>query len=299
MTCLLVVASFALGFVIALALVRRETERVSSMLESRDPASVEGIDVRLPFKFCERLALAINGALAAVGKRALDERRRSAELLKGFSDLSHDIRTPLAAAKGHLQLIEAEVDSSAPGAAAHLRAALSRVDATSDILSQMLELSRAMDPEREYELGAVALLPVLVSVLSNHELEFEERAWDPTISFEDEAVCVEADRKALERILENLVTNAIRYGSSPVTCRQHREGQWVLLEMSNEVDGSDAIDVSSLFKRFYRADRSRAGEGTGLGLPIARALAEGMGMELVARTDVDTIAFTLKMRRLV
>ena len=197
---------------------------------------------------------------------------------------------------GHLQLIEPAVGEASPDAAAHLRSALSRVDATSDILNQMLELARAIDPEREYELGAVALLPALISVLSNHEIEFVERQREPLINFEDEAVHVEGDPGALERVLENIVVNSIRHGSSPLMCRQFKMGALVVLEMSNEVDDPGSIDVNSLFRRFYRADRSRRGEGTGLGLPIAKALAEGMGMKLSARLCGETITFTLEMK---
>lgn len=292
----LLALSFVLGFTASLILIRGEVDRISRLLENRDPASVEEIPVRLPFKFCERCVLAINNAMGAVSHVAFEERRHSAELLKGLSDLSHDIRTPLAAAKGHLQLIEATVDIAAPNAATHLRAALSRIDATSGILNQMLELARAMDPEREYEFGAVTLLPALISVLSNHEMELKERQWDPLICFEDEAVRVEGDPGALERVLENVITNSIRHGFSPLTCRQLRRGPSVVLEVSNEVDNPDLIDTESLFRRFYRADRSRTGEGTGLGLPIARALAEGMGMDLTARISGNTITFSLIMK---
>lgn len=295
MTGLLLALAFVLGFATALVLVRGEVDRITALLEDRDPASAEGVSVRLPFTCFERCVLAINGALEAVGRKASEERRHNAELLMGLSDLSHDIRTPIAAAKGHLQLIETTVGNAAPDAAAHLRSALSRIDATSDILNQMLELTRAMDPEREYELGAVALLPTLVSVLSNHEREFEGRQWDPLIYFEDEAVHVEGDPGALERVLENIVVNSIRHGSSPLTCRQFRVGAFAVLEMSNKVDDPGSIDVNALFRRFYRADRSRTGEGTGLGLPIAKALAEGMGMNLAVRLRGETIVFSLEM----
>lgn len=296
MTCLLLIASFALGFAVAFVFIRRELGRISCLLESRVPNSAEKIAVRLPSKYCERLVLAVNDALDAVSQRVFEERRHGVELMEGLSDLSHDIRTPLAAAKGHLQLIEDEIDVMSPRATAHLHAALMRIDVTSEILSQMLELTRAMDPDREYELETVALLPALVSVLANHEMDFGNRSWEPIVRFENEAVRVEGEPKALERILENIIINALRHGSSTLTCEQHREGAYTLLTMSNEVAESDSIDVDALFKRFYRGDRSRAGEGTGLGLSIAKALAEGMGMSLETELRDNTIAFVLKMK---
>ncbi len=251
----------------------------------------------MPFRFSERLAAAINASLDEERSLALKERKRSSDLLRMLSDLSHDIRTPLAAARGHLQLVGIEdgVGESGldAGSIGHINAALNRIGATSSILDQMLDLTRASDPDKTYDLAPTSLLPALLGVLDNHETEL--LALEPTVSFEDEAIQAEADATALERILENLVTNSIRHGSSVLRCVERREGAKVLLAISNEVADPRSIDTSALFDRFYRADSSRSGNGTGLGLAIAKALADGMGMGLAADLQGNVITFTLAM----
>lgn len=311
MPALVVVLAFLLGFALALALVAHEARRAASALEQRVPGSSEKLASYLPFRFTRKLTATVNACLEGERALARKERARSSDLLRTLSDLSHDIRTPLAAAKGHLQLIElgpgADMSSKTSGgngagrsagekpadASAHLAAALARIGATTQILDQMLDLARSSDPDTAYDLAPTPLLPALITVLENHEAEL--LPLEPEVSFEDESVCVEADAAALGRILENLITNAIRYGRPGIRCSEQEADGGVLLALSNEVADPQAIDTSLLFERFYRADPSRSGTGTGLGLAIARALARGMGMDLSARVQGSTITFTLRM----
>lgn len=297
MSALFLIFAFLLGFALAVALIAHEGRRAASALEQRVPGSSEKTASYLPFRFSERLAAAINASLGEERGLALKERKRSSDLLRMLSDLSHDIRTPLAAARGHLQLVGIEDGAGESGIDAgsidHINAALNRIGATSAILDQMLDLTRASDPDKTYDLMPTPLLPALLCVLDNHEAEL--LALESAVSFEDEALRVEADAAALERILENLVTNAIRHGRSALRCVERREGAKVLLAISNEVTDSRSIDPSALFDRFYRADSSRSGNGTGLGLAIAKALADGMGMELTVDLQGNVITLTLAM----
>ncbi len=297
MSALALIAAFLLGFALAIVIVSYEGKKAASALEQRIPGGAELARSYLPFRFSRRLTAAINASLEGERALALKERRRSSDLLRMLSDLSHDIRTPLAAAKGHLQLVELDDKGCDAGmsidANGHLDAALSRIGATSKILDQMLDLTRASDPDKTYELAPTSLLSMVLTVLDNHETEVAALGCE--VAFEDEAVLVRAEPASLERIFENLVTNAIRYGQAGLRCAERREGGRVVLAISNGVADPRAIDPSMLFERFYRADSSRAGNGTGLGLAIAKALADGMGMGLTVDLQGGTITFTLAM----
>lgn len=301
MTALIAIASFALGVVFAGAILAREMRRQARFLEKREPRGGERAVTHIPLGQPRRLAGAINAFIEGARSESESARLRSDQLMRDLSDLSHDIRTPLAAAKGHIQLFDATADSIAahdPAAPiVHLSAAMARIDATTAILDQLLELARANDPDREYRCEPVLLLSALLDALDGHELELGALGWEPTVLFAEEDVRVEADAQALERILENLVTNAIRYGTPPFSCVQSTTGDEVAIVLSNGVDEGSVPDLSALFDRFYRMDRSRKGTGTGLGLPIAKVLSERMDMRLSADVRGTMLSFKLLMKK--
>jgi signal transduction histidine kinase len=294
-TAIVAIASFMLGAILAASFLGREIRRQASFLGRRDPRGAEQATAHIPFGSPLRLARAINCFIEGAKCESENARKRNDELMRNLSDLSHDIRTPLAAAKGHLQLFDEAKNRDDAKSGEHLRAAMIRIDATASILDQLLELTRASDPDQEFRREPVPLLSVLVDALSNHERDFERLGWEPLVSFSQEGILVEADRRALERIIENLVTNAIRYGRPPFTCIQSAFGDEVVLKVSNGVDESDALDVTMLFDRFYRTGNARTGGGVGLGLPIAKALSDRMGMRLSAELDGSVISFKLVM----
>lgn len=285
----LLLAVAFLAYILLARNVRRQATRLlwRSGSQAKRPAAN---DFLAP---ADELAMAIDDALSNADDRILQERRRADEALKGLSELSHDIRTPLAAAKGHLQLAGRHaMDRSARE---HVAAAEARIDATAAMFEQLLELARASDPDRTYQRDVIPLLPLLLSTLSNHEREFEESGLEPFVSFAHEDARVIGDRQALERILENLAVNAIRYGTSGISCIQSEDDGSVVLRLSNEVSDRDLPDTDALFERFYRASSRERMPGSGLGLPIAKALAEHMGMGLDAKLEGSVITFRLRM----
>lgn len=90
------------------------------------------------------------------------------------------------------------------------------------------------------------------------------------------------DPSAVKRVIENLVVNAIRYSTGGVTIRLEKCVTSVQLIVSNSVDKLIEQDVNHMFDRFYRADQTRTGKSTGLGLPIAKSLMEKMNGSIYA-----------------
>lgn len=224
---------------------------------------------------------AVNAEIDAADAERVGALRAADEFSRGLSALSHDVRTPLTGARGYLQLAREESDPARKDE--QLAAADARLAAMSGLLDELFSYARAADPDTPLELGPVALRPVLEQVLLGHYPEFEARGWEPELSCGD--VVVTADREALTRIVENLVVNALRHGSGPLSVRVHPEGEkdGVVVEFSNPVADPSSIDVDRLFERFYQADASRSTAGSGLGLSVAAKLAEAQGMTLTAR----------------
>nr|WP_236023515.1 HAMP domain-containing sensor histidine kinase [Bifidobacterium miconis] len=269
------------GFAIGAAMYRREMRRMARFLRDRPAESNARLGVEVPGGASRELARAINAQLDAIQSERIAAMAKTQEFQRDLSSLAHDVRTPLMGAQGHIQLAM-EGTQPADGER-HLTAALQRLDDMRGLLDQLFAYARANDPDRTLDLEPVAVQPLVAEVLVGHYPEFEERGWEPTVAFDDERFTLEADRTALRRIVDNLVTNALRHGAGAPAIAQHGDR----VSFSNPISRKAAADIdpAKLFDRFYQADDSRGKRGSGLGLAVAQSLARAMRLRLTAELD--------------
>ena len=214
-----------------------ELRRMARFLRARDGRSNSRLTTEMPGPGFADLARAVNGTLDAADQR---ERERAAEQ-RHLASLSHDIRTPLMGAKGYVSLAAEEPDGARR--AHYLQAAEARLADMEGLLDALFAYARATDAAAELDMRPLVVLPVLAKVLAGQFPAFEERGWEPLVDFPDESLVVEADSEALARMFENLVSNALRYGTSAPSIVQRGR----TLTFSNKVPDPTAIDVSRLF----------------------------------------------------
>ena len=293
LTLIMLVLGLGLGMLLAGSTYILELRRMARFLRNRDGGSNARITANAPTPGLANLADAINGQLDRTDEMRIAGMRHQQEFQRDLSALSHDIRTPLMGAKGYLQLACEERDPEARNR--RLTTAADRIDGTIALLDQLFSYAKASDPDLALDIVPVTVQPLIEHVLLGHYPEFEERSWEPMLTFDDPGFTVEADREALSRIIENLVTNALRYGASTLTVAQTaaRGSKPATIAFSNRVADPVALDTDRLFERFYQADPARGGHGTGLGLSVAAKLAEAMGMRLSAHLDGDILAIEL------
>lgn len=284
------------GGVLAMVLVdmarrEREISRIARELLTHDIASNARILLHVHTPALEALAQAINTLLEAEQERAIAHRRSREAFQEDLAALSHDIRTPLAGAQGYLQL--ARMTDNAQEHNNDIVRAEERLSSMRTLVDGLFEYAQATDPSFSLECVPVALMPVLSEVLAGMYPRFVAREWEPHISIDDETVAVLADERALTRVLENLMTNALRYGiSAPRIVSQTEEGK-VTLCVSNDVPDASALDTNKLFDRFYRAETARSGEGSGLGLAIVAHIVDAMDGEVQAWLDQSTLTIEI------
>lgn len=294
-TALLIVLC-GVGGVLAMVLVdvarrEREVSRIARELLNHDIASNARILLHVHTPALEALTQAINALLEAEQERAIAHRRSREAFQEDLAALSHDIRTPLAGAQGYLQL--ARMTDNAQEHNNDIVRAEERLSSMRTLVDGLFEYAQATDPSFSPECVPVALMPVLSEVLADMYPRFIAREWEPHISIDDETVAVLADERALTRVLENLMTNALRYGiSAPRIVSQTKEDR-VALCVSNDVPDASALDTNKLFDRFYRAETARSGEGSGLGLAIVAHLVDAMGGEVQAWLDQSTLTIEI------
>ena len=248
----------------------REGEHVSPDLIGGEralvvPYSVDGREERLVY-------------VSEVGDLAAYE-----ELRSGFTAaVSHELRTPLARLLALLEL------ALLPGedAAEHVEGARREVEQIRELIDEVLFLSELESGARVVSLGATPVLPELEAVAA----ELVERAARAGVQLEvggDPDAAIEVRPRMLRVVAQNLAENAIRYAGPGATARLsvEREPDGVVLSVADDGAGVDEADVSRLFERFYRADRSRASRGTGLGLAIVKHVVASAGGTVEARSS--------------
>lgn len=295
MSIIFIPLSFATGCLLTLFAVKTYGDHLAKQVNQLDENSNRLIELKISFPGAQGLALSINALVRNYRLSFRKKERENDDLMRGLSELSHDIKTPLAGAKGHIQLTlpREESDgrvSETRETTAHLKSAIARIDAANSILDSLTNYTRACDPDRELELQSVRILPALLNVLDGYEPLFLSKKWIPTLVIEDENVEAKANEQALRRIFDNLISNALRYGkSAPKLTLTHSE-----FILSNKVENPASIDPKLIFERFYKSNGSRTTAGSGLGLPTARKLAAKIGMSLNAKIESDSIIFSLR-----
>ena len=213
--------------------------------------------------------------------RAQNEELRAlqAEREEYVRAISHDLRNPLAAIHGHAQLLHRLLTRQGRQQEARSAEAIMRLD------THMNNMIRDLVDALRLGAGAVQLRPRPVD-LPPFIADACERIGGPTLErrihlvMPDEAVAVQADPTALERILANLVSNALKYSpdGSPVTITLSAQAETATVAVADEGQGMTVEEQSHLFTRYYRAPSARAGTtGLGLGLYITQALVQAQG----------------------
>lgn len=292
----LLILGICLGLMIAAATYLTEMRRMTRLLRGLEPGSNARLTLGSPAPGARELAEAVNEVLDRDARERVQALRDRADFQRDLAALSHDIRTPLAGAKGYLQLAADEGDPAARER--HLGAAMGRIDTTTELLDALFAYTRSADPDLALEREPVDVRPLIERALLNHYPAFEERGWEPQLTCADGALTALGDADALARIMENLLVNALRYGTAAPQVRISAEDEErARVTVENPVAEPGALDVDRLFDRFYQADRARGTAGSGLGLAVCKNLAEAMGAGIGARLAGDVLAIDLMLPR--
>lgn len=220
------------------------------------------------------LAEALNRQLRALRRERLRYQRGDRELREAVAGLSHDLRTPLTALGGYLELLEGE--SLSPDARRYAAQIRERSRAMKRLTEELLVYSAAASvPERKRE--PVELGRTLEEALLAFCGAFESRGIVPALQLTDRRVERQLDSAALSRVFGNILSNALRHGAGNFAVTLEETGT---MTFSNDAPDLDPVSVAKLFDRFYTVDSARP--STGLGLSIARLLTEQMGGTIAA-----------------
>jgi len=215
--------------------------------------------------------------------RMLEQLQDSFDSQRRFvADASHELRTPLTTIQGNAGLLArgpAVSDEVRRAAAADIAAETARM---TRLVDRMLTLARA-DSGLKLELAPVDLGQVVAEVCRQAQTVHPDRNLESSAA----SATVAGDEDAIRQLIWILLGNAMRHARSLVSVTLSSEGEWARLTVADDGPGIAAEEREHVFERFYRSDRSRTGHGAGLGLSIARWIAEQHSGRILAGEGPD------------
>ena len=199
------------------------------------------------------------------------------DVKKSAENIAHDIRTPLTAIKGYVDLLEKE-ELSEEGRK-YLDIIKGRVDYMKEMIDELF-LSLSMKSRGVLNLSNIDAKSILEEALVSYYNEFKKKGMSPSLMTPNEKVIIKADSKALYRVYSNIISNALKYGEGEFEVEMDEKGNTIF---SNLAPNMDSVEANKLLDRYYTISDAKA--SSGIGLSISKEILQEMGGELKVKLE--------------
>ncbi len=237
-------------------------------------------------KHMKSLAATINSEL----RRLREERHRfvqgDSELKSAVTNISHDLRTPLTAICGYLDLLETEEKSEE--VSRYLEIITDRTENLKQLTEELFRYSVILNTEQDLALEPVEINRILEESIAGFYASLTEHGIEPQIDLTEKKIIRQLNAPALSRIFSNLINNTIKYSDGDLAITLTDRGEIIF---ANHAADLNEVQVGKLFDRFYTVDNAR--KSTGIGLSIAKSLVMQMNGRIGARYDDGKLIITI------
>ncbi|MBU9728993.1 sensor histidine kinase [Diplocloster modestus] len=244
------------------------------------------IDISSSDSSIRHLAAAINQQLRLLRKERHRYQHGDRELKEAITNISHDLRTPLTAICGYLDLAKREETNEQ--VSRYLNMIQNRTQALKQLTEELFRYSIIMSVREDNPEEAVSINAVLEESIAAFYGAFRKKNIVPVISMPSTEVIRSMNRRALSRIFENIISNAIKYSDNDLRITMDQNGS---ISFTNTSKALDSISAGRLFDRFFTVENGRG--SAGLGLSIAKILTEQLGGSIRAVYAGDQLTIML------
>lgn len=291
MVFLIVCIAFAIVVVLLLvkiALMRKSMREIEYSLDTiLDGDTNAVITVTSGDRYIKELAARLNTELRGLRAHRIKYENGDRELKEAVTNISHDLRTPLTAILGYLELLEQEKKSESVKKS--LDVIENRAQALKELTQELFQYTVILAQDK-LTLEPIDLREVLEESILSFYGAMNEAEIVPELSITQSSVIRQSNRMAMARIFGNIIGNALKYSDGDFSVELHDDGQIIF---KNHAGSLDKLHVEKLFDRFYTVQEARG--STGLGLSIARSLVEQLGGSILAEYEDGVLKIVVKV----
>lgn len=248
-------------------------------------------------KVVKETAKGINNLLEKFYGRQIDYNRNQKVILQIFTNISHDLRTPITVLKGYIEMLY--LQSQKEDLPPVIHTTIEKMQRNSQELvhsvNSLFNLAKIQSGDMVFHIQKVNLTQVCHEIILEFYTILEEEKFHVEVNIEDKPLYANVDIEAVGRILKNLIDNAIQYGNAGkfLGISLYKKDSHIYIEVEDHGAGISEKDKIHIFTRAYTADRKK---GNGLGLAISQELANSMGgsISVVSIPQKKTV-FTIRL----
>lgn len=285
----LIIIIFSL--LVKIALLRKATDEISAEFAAKLTADTNtGIDITTSDTKMRHLAASINHQLKQLRKEHIRYLQGDRELKDAITNISHDLRTPLTAICGYMELLQREDTSET--VREYLGIITNRIDSLKQLTEELFRFSIVVSVKQYDNHEIVSLNQVLEESVAAYYGSLKEKGIAPEIFMPKEQIERKLNKAALSRILSNVISNALKYSDGDLKITLTKRG---VITFSNHAGQLDEVSIGRLFDRFYTVENGK--NSTGLGLSIARILTEQMGGKISAKYSSGILYIIISLEK--
>ena len=289
---IIVLIILVLFLLVRLILMKKELRRVTNAM--KDNPSHEQMNMDFVDRDLQKMITEVNNLYAEILKICAESKADENKLKESVSVISHDMRTPLTSIIGYLQVAIRSDDNDEIKDS--VRIALERARYLNELVNDFFELSLIESDQVEIRIESVNLSGIICEEILAESPQIDRKGLEPVFAQQDKDYYVKADAQKLTRVIQNLISNAVKYSEHRLEFIIEECGDGTIV-LKIITDASEKIDTDKIFDRFYQNDSSRTKGGAGLGLYICKSFVEMMDGSIRAEQKGNVFEILLTLNK--
>jgi len=254
-------------------------------------------------KELKEVLVEINNLLDFSQKISANFRKKEISMAKMLSNISHDLKTPLTVVLGYIETIKLDKDITSEEREILLSKVHNKTLEVIELVNKFFDLAKLESGDKEIPISRVNMNEICKRNILNFYENLTAKGYEVNIDIPDTSIYALGNIDALQRIMNNLISNAVKYGNEGkyLGLKLSYDDNYSYVEIWDKGKGIEEINIENVFERMYTLEdsRNKLYQGSGLGLTITKRLVEKLGGEISLKsTPYEKTSFTFKLKRI-